>query len=349
MKSLSPARPVPAPSGLRSAAAFSPLSDGRYLSQIRTVVPVPGAVSRGESRRGTRPVDRRRSSALADARKRERRLSQNVPAFVDDHGLERCVVLTLTFDHAATQQHVRDARRNLHRYLIRHFLPYITVLAFTRQGRPHLHLLLAARTGTWRGDFNFAAYERRHALVRDAYFQDRPLTPGEKRECEQLRGQLNRTDDLAACWKELSEKLPGFGFGRRYPGDLAPVRDAVALGIYLAKQLGDNLPYVPRGTRSISPVTYPKTGWIPPHGRQFAWNTPSSTEYRRKLAAIGTALGASDDDGGMDHMKEFYGSRWAYHAGVLMEHLAFHHGADPSRWPLEEIRAGAEVTIARSK
>lgn len=284
-------------------------------------------VARHQAARNFAPKDRRSwKPALA--------LLIEIEHFIRIYGHDYCALLTLLF--AAPQGNGRmtpkEAQRIFKRAarLFRRLFPaYIAVLDFHRDGAVHLHLLVALHHNI-RDGWNFEA-DRQYRKLRDnAKREQRSLTKEELSRSRSLARQLTTNTRLKGLWKTLRVALPRFGFPRKYPFELKPVRNPVGLAKYLARRYREShaSPYRPPHSWCCR---YCK-GYRRCVDRQLRFEPvgESAARYRRKRAAIGVALGFDEIDGLID----MFGPPWEYCFADILQPVNPRHptGFFSSQW-----------------
>lgn len=158
-------------------------------------------------------------------------------------------------------------------------IEFIKVTERTEKGRKHLHAIIVL---PWKaeGEFLPGAYENRHE----------PQKHVEKF----YRGRL------AELSRELSEKIPRYGFGR---WNMTPVKSLKGLAYYLSKQITSPRQYYQKGDRAYSCSKKLRAA-----KGNIAWVGERSTHFRRALNYLAFANGVDDLDG----MKKAFGSQWFY-------------------------------------
>jgi hypothetical protein len=279
-----------------------------------------------EDELGYQDLDARRQAAQNFAPKDPRSwkpalaLSIEIEHFIRVYGLDHCALLTLLFATANchhdvspkdSQEVFKEANRRLFSRL---FKAYIAVLDFHRTGAVHLHLVVALHDNI-RDDWNFEADRRYRALRDNAKREHRSLTKGELSLSRSLTHKFTSNSNLRALWKALRVALPECGFPSEYPCELKPIRNPVGVAIYLARRYRES---------HASPQRRPKTRCC-----RYSKTCPrcvdkklrfepageSAARYRRKRAAIGTALGFNEIDG----LIGMFGPTWEYFFADILQ------------------------------
>jgi hypothetical protein len=198
------------------------------------------------------------------------------------YSIERLGFLTLTFRDHVTQ--IREAQRrfnslNTH-VLARRYERAIGVWERQKSGRIHFHLVVVL-PGDIRTGFDFEAIK--------------------------LQDYRSANQVLRGEWSFWRKTAPLYRFGRT---ELLPVKStgegiARYVGKYVSKHIGLRSPD-DVGARVIRFIGYK------PNDRtcyaSFAWNTPNSRMWRRKLALFANSVGAETTD----DLKRLFGPRWAF-------------------------------------
>lgn len=218
------------------------------------------------------------------ARRTALALQLNVAGMIERHGVERVGFLTLTFAEHITCP--KRAQRRLHSLrtgvLKKRYGEVITVMERQKSGRIHYHCLVALKDDIRTG-VDFEAIER---------CDYRTASPA-------LRAEW-------AFWRKTARQ---YGFGRT---ELLPVRSTMeAMSRYLGKYIAKHINHREDRDRGVKLVRYtgPRVA-----STRFAWASPGSTEWRRKLAAFVHML---HDSGAISHptegaMYNKFGPRWVW-------------------------------------
>ncbi len=233
----------------------------------------------------------------AAQRKTAHAIYMNVMAFVMLHGLENCGFFTVTFPDELTWQ---EAQRRLNNYTRRVLGPLfrdrIKVLEFTRNGRPHYHLIVCCggdiRTGFNFGYLSEVAVWNRHLKCLG---KEKPL------------GSLDRNPLLVSLHARLNATGGKYGVGRMELVPLKTCAEAVGryVGGYLKKSVGGRKPEH-KGARFVS---YSR-GFERSYKGNFTW-VEGGRDWRKKVAIFAAKHGCSS----MLELRALFGSKWAYHHG----------------------------------
>jgi hypothetical protein len=233
----------------------------------------------------------------AAQRKVAHAIYMNVVAFVMLHGLDNCGFFTVTF---AEDLSWREAQRRLHNYTRRVlgplFVDRIKVLEFTKNGRPHYHLIVACGADIRIG-FNF------EYLAEVALWNRYLKRIGEPKP----QGTLNRNALLVSLHERLNATGGKYGVGRMELVPLKTCAQAVGryVGGYLKKSVGGRKAEH-KGARFVS---YSR-GFERAYKGNFTW-LEGGREWRQKVAIFAARYGCST----MPELRSLFGPKWAYHHG----------------------------------
>lgn len=198
------------------------------------------------------------------------------------YGIQRIGFLTLTF--ADNVRSIKIAQKRFHSLctgvLKRRYERSIGVLERQKSGRVHFHLVVVLGADIRTG-FDFEAIQRQDYRSANAV--------------------------LRAEWAFWRKTAPKYRFGRT---ELLPVRSTAEgiaryVGKYISKHVGQRWEE-DKGAKFVRFIGYG------PGDRKastrFAWATPRSALWRRKLAMFAREVGAET----MDDLQELFGSHWAY-------------------------------------
>lgn len=226
-------------------------------------------------------------------------LYSNVSRLVELYGIERVAFITITFRDNVTDP--KEARRRFRsfntNFLSKH--PEIShwICVKERQdgkkrkdgkGRGAIHYhMLAVVDGDIRTGFDFELYGN---------WLDTDKT---RRKCP------TGNDFIRHLWKEIRTNVTKYGFG--WIMSLEPIKstqEAIAryVGKYISKAIG-NRTEEDKGERLVN---YSR-GWSK-NSMKFAWYTPGSMEWRRKVGLWAEYVGCSD----LYQLSEKFGSDWCY-------------------------------------
>lgn len=227
----------------------------------------------------------RRNSFLSPYHKKQAFcLHANAKKFIRETGFSRVGFLTLTFrDNVSDNKEASRRFDSLNKHFIaQHFGSWMLVKERQHRGAWHFHLLVDClrdiRTG-----FDF-----------DAVLPDSGTRPDYRSVSPYLRG----------LWNLLRAKLPSYGFGR---SELIPLKtsdEAVSryVGKYISKHMGERK----EEDKGVRLTSYSSN--FSRYSPKFAWNTPGSKEWRKKLARFAELLECPD----LDSLSLLLGSRWAF-------------------------------------
>lgn len=226
-------------------------------------------------------------------RKSAHTLYSNVSRLVDlAPSINHVVMLTLTFPDSVSD--VREAYKRYRSFNTNYFANHpefhperIAVKERTKKGVIHYHILAIVRQDV-RSDFDFDAYIL--WLKGNNRFR-RPCPTGNKY--------------LASLRSDFKANLENYGFGKIF--SLEPIQSnqqAIAryVGKYISKTIGTRIEE-DKGARLVN---YSR-GWSK-NSMQFAWYTPGSQEWRRKVRLFAEYTGCSD----LYQLSEKFGSDWCY-------------------------------------
>lgn len=206
--------------------------------------------------------------------------------------INHVVMLTLTFpDYVKDVRQAYDRYRSFNsHYFANHpeFHPArIAVKERTKKGVIHYHIIAIVRQDV-RTDFDFKAY----ALWLDKNNRFKHRCPTGNRY-------------LASLWSDMKDNLEKYGFGKIF--SLEPIQstqEAIAryVGKYISKTIGTRKEE-DKGSRLVN---YSR-GWSK-NSMKFAWFTPGSKEWRRKVQLFAEYTGCSD----LYQLSEKFGSDWCY-------------------------------------
>lgn len=122
---------------------------------------------------------------------------------------------------------------------------------------------------------------------------------------------VGASPELAALWKMLRKKLPGYGFGR---AELTPIeKTGEAVACYVSKYIEKNVCNRLKDDRGKKLVRY--IGWdggqLKPN--DFSWATPRAAAWRAKTRECCELIGCDTREAA----KEAMGPRWAWHVSNL--------------------------------
>lgn len=246
-------------------------------------------------------------------------LTENIQAFIEHYGIERCGFLTLTFADGIECVFEASRRFNSLRtgFLGKIMNAYIGVYERHKSGAVHFHFVLACKQ-------NIASEYRKGRLVQ---FDAVSVRKGNYRSAPKA---------LRDLWAQLRETLPKYGFARH---QLLPVASGRGIAKYLAKYLAKGMAQRQerdkgfRLVRSTSGKAAVK--WRRVSG-SFAWSSSvqwrealadylkekallaryrlnkHGARYFKKLRQELEALAVMDEGNYSEIMKRLYGPKWCY-------------------------------------
>lgn len=292
--------PAPAVSGL---GAFLGSEKGRERDAARSAAPAPPLPCQSSNN-----SDETASKLSPYQRKNAFSINENLNHLIEIFGLEKIGFLTLTFPKDLT---LKEANRRLNslarRFLDEHFEAWLCVREFTKGGRPHLHLVVVCK-GDIRQGFNFENFTRL------AFLTARPERRRKHaKEIRALSRSLSPGPLLKTLWSELRRVLPLYQFGRH---ELAPVRKSgPALARYVGGYIRKSMDFRPLEAKGARLVTYSKGFPRKIVGHAWAFNTPGSALWRKKVQTFAELHRIKD----LDEMAKRFGPRWAWWFKDLIE------------------------------
>lgn len=237
-------------------------------------------------------------------------INENISFAVDKFGLEKIGFLTLTFAKDLT---LADANRRLNSLaagvLNDLFVCWVCVREFTKNGRPHLHLIVVCREDIRTG-FNFGNYTEMNWMA---------STPRRRhkfaREIKALARHLDPSPELRSIWNELRRVLPLYKFGRH---ELIPIRkNGAALARYVGGYIRKSMDFRPVAAKGARLITYSKSWPRKIVGHAWGFHTAAKAIWRAKVARFAELHRVKDLDG----MKARFGPRWAWWFRDVIESL----------------------------
>jgi hypothetical protein len=220
-------------------------------------------------------------------------LRENLRAMVKLYGVERVLFATFTFTRDERCKDQREASRRWNSFMTgwlrKRVADYIAVPERHRDGRVHFHAILAT---TW--DVGQATFD--HQAVANRQY-----------------GSVSAP--LRAFWKELRVSCPRYGFGR---SEAQPVRTtAEQVSAYVGKYVSKNIDARSLEDVGVRLVRYSKglkakIDFLTANA--FAFNSPRSWLWRRKVAQVAERLGFKSTA----DFREHFGQTWACTAGKLI-------------------------------
>lgn len=204
-------------------------------------------------------------------------LKFNVEQLAAIYGIERLGFLTLTFAENITDPKEASRRFNsLNTNVLKvRYADTVAVIERQKSGRLHFHCLVILPTDIRTG-VNFLVLEelcRRKTRVKHV---------------EWLAAGVGK--NLFAEWAFWRKTAPDYGFGRT---ELLPVRsNAEAIACYVGKYIAKHIDSREERDKGVRLVRYSR-GAARATAR-FAWNTPGSDNFRRKLAWLCRGLGCTE-------------------------------------------------------
>lgn len=203
-------------------------------------------------------------------------LDFNVQQLSKEFGIERLGFLTLTF--ATPVHNAKEASRRFNslntNVLKRRYEKAITVLERQKSGRIHFHSLVVLAVDIRSG----VDFEKLEALC------------GRKDKPKHWEWEgAGVSDQLFSEWAFWRETAPRYGFGRH---ELKPVRsNADAISHYVGKYIAKHIDQREERDKGVRLVRYSQ-GSARASSR-FAWNSPGSDNFRRKLRWLCEGIGCT--------------------------------------------------------
>jgi|SRR5579862_49128 len=254
-----------------------------------------------DSNKGNEHTGKALANHASAYRKTAAALALNVAYFVERFGINRVGFLTLTFaEHITKPAEAQERFKSLRTGVISdRYEEWIRVFERQKSGRIHYHLLVALRG------------------------QDTDIRTGVNwLEFEQkvYRTANHRLREEWAFWRRAA---PLYKFGRT---ELLPVKScAEAIGCYVGKYIAKHLDCRLPEDKGVHLVKYSR-GWKVA-SCAFAWNSPASWLWRKKLAEFASAAGAET----MEDLQRMFGSKWAYHLGDAIRGMQLKNVVYPTR------------------
>jgi hypothetical protein len=207
-------------------------------------------------------------------------LAWTIFALAVKYGIERMGMLTLTFADHVTEP--KEAMRRLKSLIVGvlnpRYLAWVRVFERQESGRIHFHLIVVLKDDIKTG-VDFMAFKAKDY---------RSASPA-------LRSEW-------VFWRKTA-KL--YRFGRT---ELLPVRSsAEAISRYVGKYISKHIGCREERDKGVRLAGFSKNARV--GSSRFAWATPGSWVWRRKLKIIAESLGVSEIAG----MTSRFGARWAFH------------------------------------
>lgn len=232
-------------------------------------------------------------------------LSDNVNRFIEEHGIENCAFLTLTFkeniiDHREASRRFDSMNKN---FLSRFYGEWIWARERQIRGAWHYHVIIVCK-GDIRTGFDWNEY--------DAWLTDRES--GKKRRL--LTG--NRL--IRTLWELNRNSVKKYGFGIPHLCPIKSTSEAVGKYVskYIAKQIGQRAEE-DKGVR----LTSHSSGFIA-SSPKFSWNTDGGKLWRKNLALFAQISCQCRD---YDEFSIKAGPKWAhkYKKTIIeyQDHMAF--------------------------
>ena len=206
-------------------------------------------------------------------------LAWTIFALAVTYGIERMGMLTLTFaDHVTDPKEATRRLKSLIAGVLNpRYLAWVRVFERQESGRIHFHLIVVLKDDIKTGA-DFVAFKAKDY---------RSASPA-------LRSEW-------AFWRKTA-KL--YRFGRT---ELLPIKSsAEAISRYVGKYISKHIGCREERDKGVRLAGFSKGARV--GSCRFAWATPGSWVWRRKLKILGEALGVSDIAG----MTARFGARWAY-------------------------------------
>lgn len=228
-------------------------------------------------------------------------INENLNLAIERFGVEKVGFLTLTFPKNLTLKEANRRFNSLASHVLdQHFVTWVCVREFTKGGRPHFHLIVICRENI-RDGFDFGNY------LKMARINSRPhRSADERREATRLSRSLNPTPALNVIWKDLRRVLPLYQFGR---AELVPIRkSAEALSRYVGGYIRKSMDFRPVEAKGARLITYAKNFPRKVVGHAWAFNTPASALWRKKVATFAELHRVKSLEG----LSKRFGPRWAW-------------------------------------
>ena len=256
--------------------------------------------------------------------------------------------LTFTFMPGTTDKEACAEFSAINRQFLRLFPGgYVRILAFTKNGNPHLHVVAIVNQDI-RSGFHFENYKR----MRELNSLD-VLTEEQRLERDLLGRSLNPNPLLQEIWRKLDELIERRRKKMGYERTFAPrceacpiTKNAGAMGGYMkgnaedtlkrptpAKEYGKNPRRWEPGklSRGVRPIAY---GGDFPQPLVF-YKSKGQIAWGEKVDVILYAIGMV-----RCHMKNRYGSHWHYSIyDEIMPEIERLHGREKQNWPIDSVRS----------
>jgi len=215
-------------------------------------------------------------------------MKRNVEKAEQIYGKERFGFLTLNFSAQVSTREAQECFKRARRFLKKLFQTYLGVIESSKSGRVHIHLIVVCRENILSG-FDFSCYDQIRALETNPY--KLPILPDWKSRKQALSRKLSTNDALKALWRKLREQLPAYGFGKKVPFHLCPIRRSLTAAIiYMTKSLhqpASSFPMHTKGTRLfVREESFPND-----HRSNFSWVTGDARQFRKDQQCICDSLG----------------------------------------------------------
>lgn len=250
------------------------------------------------------------SKLSAYQRKNAYSINENLSFCIELHGVEKIGFLTLTFPkHLSLKEALRRFNSLATNFLDKHFLCWVRVVEFTKDGRPHFHLIVVCREDIRTG-FDFGNYVKMARLSSNSARRRKNSV-----EIRELSRSLNPTPALRAIWGDLRKVLPEYQFGR---AELIPVRkNGAALARYVGGYIRKSMDFRPVEAKGARLVAYSKDFPRKVVGHAWSFNSEGSANQRAKRAVFAKLHRIKD----MDRMKLRFGPRWAWWLNDLISSI----------------------------
>lgn len=237
-------------------------------------------------------------------------INENLTFCIERHGLEKIGFLTLTFPkHLSLKEAMRRFNSLATHFLDKHFVCWVRVVEFTKDGRPHFHLIVVCREDIRTG-FDFGNYVKMARLSSNSARRRKNSV-----EIRTLARSLNPTPALRAIWADLREVLPEYQFGR---AELIPVRkNGAALARYVGGYIRKSMDFRPVDAKGARLIAYSKGFPRKVVGHAWSFHCEGSELWRAKVGVFAKLHRIRD----LGHMRDRFGDRWAWWLRGLISSL----------------------------
>lgn len=217
-------------------------------------------------------------------------LSDNVNRFIEEHGLDNCAFLTLTFkeniiDHREASRRFDSLNKN---FLSRFYGEWLWARERQIRGAWHYHVIIQCK-GDIRTGFDWNEY--------DTWLTDREA--GKKRRL--LTG--NRL--IRSLWELNRNSVKNYGFGIPH---LCPIKStSEAVGKYVSKYIAKQIGQRPDEDKGVK-LTSHSQGFIA-SSPKFSWNSDGAKQWRKNLSLFAQLSCCCRD---YDEFTQRAGPKWAH-------------------------------------